>query len=185
MSRLAFFICSLYACLVFTHTAISQETSLELIPSDTSNFSNFVQNHLTGGFSIGAKVGGNSYLYFSPFVGAKFKRFTTGFGFSLSQFIQNKPYIKEERVGIRLLNRFDIHRLFYLSAEYEGLTHNVVREGGYTKKWTNNFMVGLGTAIPITDDSKLTFEILYLIDYKPGNSPYGHRQSVGRLGLIF
>ena len=140
---------------------------------------------MTGGFSIGAKVGGNSYLYFSPFAGIKHKRVMLATGFSLSQYIQNSPYLKEERLGARVLTRYKVNKLIFISAEYEGLKHHVAIEDGFSKKWTNNFFMGIGTAIPVSDTALLTFEFQYLVDYEPGKSPYGHRQTLGRLGMIF
>ena len=152
---------------------------------DTNKHVNTLKHHLTGGFNIGAKVGGNSYLYFSPFIGYKVNRIMFAGGFSLSQFIQNSPYLKEERLGARLLTRYKVNKIIFISAEYEGLKHQVVTEDGFKKKWTNNFFIGIGSAIPIADSALLTFEFLYLVDYEPGNSPYGHRQTVGRLGMNF
>jgi hypothetical protein len=181
MSKLLFFTCFVFCLLSLSATSQTHEEELE----DTAQIKTFLTNHLVGGFNIGAKVGGNSYLYFSPFIGLQSKRFMYGGGVSFSQYIQDKPYIKEERFGVRLLAKYKLYKIFFASAEYEGMKHLVAGESGYEKLWTNSFMVGGGIMIPITEESKLTFELLSIIDYEPGKSPYGHRQSIGRLGLIF
>jgi len=138
-----------------------------------------------GGFTLGARVGGTSYLYFSPFVGVRLGRFYPGVGVSFSQLIQNKPYLKEERVGLRALVRFRTYKHFFTSLEYDGQKNSVASELGFQKKWTNNILLGVGIAIPITYDSRLTFEFLYQLNYKSGHSPYGHKQMLGRIGFAF
>jgi hypothetical protein len=185
MKHTLFFWCLvtyLMTSIVFAnHAIINDTTSIDSTLTERS----YVSSHLKGGFTIGARMGASSYLYFSPFLTTRIGRFYPGVGVSFSQYIQNDPYIKEERVGIRGLVRYHIYKSFFASVEYDGQKNTVATENGYEKQWTNNLLIGGGIAIPITYDSHLTFELLYQANYKAGYSPYGHKQMLGRIGLFF
>jgi hypothetical protein len=159
----------------------NQNIPRDSVSSDTSLFI----KKLKGGITMGARVGSSSYLYISPFVGYERKNWFYGFGISFSQYIQNYPYFKEERIGIRALTRYQVIDYLFLSAEYDGQKNNVVTKNGYHKKWTNNLFMGVGICIPVTDITTFNFEFLYHLNYEPGQSPYGFRQLIGRIGLLF
>ncbi len=185
MTTLTFLTCIIISYLtLYSHTTIAQTNNS--IPADTTKAAApYFDKTLHGGFTIGARVGGNSYLYFSPFIGLRLGKFYPGIGVSFSQYIQNDPYIKDQRIGLRGLIRYQLHKNFFSSVEYDGQKNSIITEKGYVRKWTNNILMGAGIAIPVTYDSKLTFELLYQVNYKPGQSPYGHKQMLGRVGFAF
>ena len=186
MNKQAFLLCMVASLLTFKSFSTEETPANDTITEDTTiHMESFLSQYVRGGVSVGAKVGGNSYLYFSSFIGLQFNRFFPAVGISFSQYIQNSPYIKEERIGVRGLLRYRVYKGFYSTMEYDGQRNSVPVENGFEKQWTNNLMLGAGVSIPITYDSRVTFELLYLLNYKPGYSPYGHRQSVGRIGLVF
>lgn len=186
MKKQAFLLCMVAILLIFKSFSKEVVPVNDTITVDTIiRMEPFLSQHISVGVSVGAKVGGNSYLYFSPFIGLQFNRFFPAVGVSFSQYTQNSPFLKEERIGIRGLVRYRVYKGFYSTMEYDGQRNSVPVENGFEKQWTNNLMLGAGVSIPITYDSRVTFELLYLLNYKPGYSPYGHRQSVGRIGLVF
>ena len=146
---------------------------------------NHISNILHGGFTIGARVGGSSYLYFSPFIGIQKGRWYPAIGLSFSQYIQNYPYVKDERIGIRAMCRYQVMKAFFASFEYDGQKNAVAYQDGFTKQWTNNLFLGVGTKIRLSEVTHATFEFLYHVNYESGKSPYGFKQMLGRVGLTF
>lgn len=185
MRHTLFFLC-LATCLMTFNSLAHQVTHKDSTLTDsTINQQSYFKTHIKGGVTVGARMGKSSYLYFSPFITTRIGRFYPGFGVSFSQFIRNDPYIKEERIGIRGLVRYHVYKILFASLEYDGQKNSVPSERGFEQQWTNNVLLGGGVAIPITYDSRLTFELLYQVNYKPGYSPYGHKQMLGRIGLFF
>ena len=155
-------------------------------PQDTTEVEySRLSDMLQGGFSLGARVGSSSYLYFSPFIGITKGRWSPAIGITFSQYIQNYPFLKEERVGVRAMCRYQIMKFLFSSVEYDGQKNSVASQDGFKKQWTNNIFIGLGTKIKLTEVTAVTFELLYHVNYEPGKSPYGFKQTLGRIGLVF
>ena len=180
-----FFMCLTTSLLTF-YSIANEPTTVDTASVDKTQAKKaYLSQNLHGGFTIGARVGGNSYLYFSPFIGVTIGKFQPAVGLSFSQYIQNSPYLKEERLGIRGLVRYQIYKTLFTSLEYDGQKNSIPTETGFKRQWTNNVLLGLGIAVPITEDSQVTFEFLYQLNYRPGHSPYGHKQMLGRIGVAF
>mgnify|MGYP004362011905 CR=1 FL=1 len=97
--------------------------------------------------------------------------------------IHNKYDLRDSLANLQIQGK--IMKFIFSSFEYDGQKNSVAKPEGFRKEWTNNIFLGVGTKIRLSEVTSATFELLYHVNYEPGASPYGFKQTLGRIGLVF